>query len=124
MALWSLIDDPDYTLTSHSGGNIGLEPAIYYCRVSTHTVASRGKSLKWRMIIYSSSMCVCLCIYAGSYECARGNAPCVCGLTICARRYICAWLAVRVGLDGLPSRTACWEILVGVELMLWARLIS
>lgn len=28
-------------------------------------------------------------------------------LTICARRYICAWLAVRVGLDGLPRRTAC-----------------
>lgn len=45
-------------------------------------------------------------------------------LTICARRYICAWLAVNVGLDGLPSSTACWEILVGVELMLWARLIS
>lgn len=45
-------------------------------------------------------------------------------LTICARRYICAWLAVRVGLDGLPRRTACWDILVGVELMLWARLIS
>lgn len=45
-------------------------------------------------------------------------------LTICARRYICAWLAVRAGLDGLPSSTACWEILVGVELMLWALLMS
>lgn len=45
-------------------------------------------------------------------------------LTICARRYICAWLAVRVELDGLPRRTACWDILVGVELILWARLIS
>lgn len=45
-------------------------------------------------------------------------------LTICARRYICAWLAVKVGLDGLPSKTACCDILVGVELMLWARLIS
>lgn len=45
-------------------------------------------------------------------------------LTICARRYICAWLAVRVGLEGLPRRTACWDMLVGVELILWARLIS
>lgn len=31
---------------------------------------------------------------------------------------------MSVGLDGLPSRTVCWDILVGVELMLWARLIS
>ncbi len=69
-------------------------------------------------------MCGCLCIYAHSYKCASGYAPCVCSLTICARRYICAWLAVRVGLGGPPSRTACWEILVGVELMLWARLIN
>lgn len=71
-------------------------------------------------------MCVWLylCIYAHSCKCACGCVPCVCSLTICARRYICAWLAVRVGLDGLPSRTACWDILVGVELMLWARLIS
>lgn len=41
----------------------------------------------------------------------------LCSLTICARRYICAWVGVRVGLDGLPSRTACWEIVVGVELI-------
>lgn len=51
-------------------------------------------------------------------KCATAFAPCFYSLTICARRYICAWLAVRVGLEGLPSRTACWEILVGVELML------
>ena len=59
-----------------------------------------------------------------THDCASGYAPRVCSLTICARRYICAWLAVSVGLDGLPSRTACWEILVGVELMLWALLMS
>lgn len=44
-------------------------------------------------------------------------------LTIWARRYICAWLAVRAGLDALPSSTACWEIAEGAELTFWARLI-
>ena len=76
------------------------------------------------MCLFIQAVCVCACVYAHGCKCARGYSPGVCGLTICARRYICAWLAVRVGLDGLPSRTACWEILVGVELMLWARLIS
>lgn len=55
-------------------------------------------------------------------KCASGYDARLSALTICVRRYICAWL--RVGLDWLPSRTACCEILVGVELMLWARLIN
>lgn len=32
------------------------------------------------------------------------------GLTICALRYICAWLAVRAGEDVLPKSTACWAM--------------
>lgn len=78
------------------------------------------------MCLFIQAVCVrlYLCRYAHSCKRATGYAPCVYSLTICARRYICAWLAVRVGLDGLPSRTACWDILVGVELILWARLIS
>lgn len=28
-------------------------------------------------------------------------------MSICALRYICAWLAVRAGADVLPSSTAC-----------------
>lgn len=43
--------------------------------------------------------------------------------TICARRYICAWLAVRVGVE-FPRRTACWVMLTGVEVTPWPRLIS
>lgn len=39
-------------------------------------------------------------------------------LTICARRYIWAWLAVKVELDALPSNTACWEIPEGAEFTL------
>lgn len=31
-------------------------------------------------------------------------------LTICALRYICAWLAVRAGEDVLPKSTACWAM--------------
>lgn len=29
-------------------------------------------------------------------------------MSICALRYICAWLAVRAGEDVLPKSTACW----------------
>ena len=53
-------------------------------------------------------VCVCVCVF----------------LTIWARRYICAWLAVRVEFVGLPSSTACWDIPAGAELTLWARLMS
>lgn len=45
-------------------------------------------------------------------------------LTICARRYIWAWLAVRVEAEVFPSSTACWVMLAGAELTLWARLMS
>lgn len=46
-------------------------------------------------------------------------------MSICALRYICAWLAVRAGEDVLPKSTACWARPEAVaELTLCARLIS
>lgn len=46
-------------------------------------------------------------------------------LTICALRYICAWLAVRAGEDVFPKSTACWAMPEAVaELTLCARLMS
>lgn len=53
------------------------------------------------------------------------NTPRTHTLTICALRYICAWLAVRAGEDVLPKSTACWARPEAVaELTLCARLIS
>jgi len=45
-------------------------------------------------------------------------------LTICARRYICAWLAVRAGEAALPSRTACCAMPDAPGLTLCARFRS
>lgn len=44
--------------------------------------------------------------------------------TICARRYICAWLAVRVEVEEFPRSTACWVMLTGEVLGPWALLSS
>lgn len=53
------------------------------------------------------------------------NTPRTCILTICALRYICAWLAVRAGEDVLPKSTACWARPEAVaEFTLCARLMS
>lgn len=54
-----------------------------------------------------------------------GSTPRPRTLTICALRYICAWLAVKAGEDVLPKSTACWARPEAVaELTLWARLMS
>lgn len=92
---------------------------------NTHQSSQKGEKHKLDSAhLFKQYVCGVVFRHMHTHDCASGYATRVCSLTICARRYICAWLAVSVGLDGLPSRTACWEILVGVELMLWALLMS
>lgn len=60
---------------------------------------------KMLCVYYKAVSCTCVCLYQSRVAMLLMSYAEI--LTICARRYICAWLAVRVGLDGLPRRTAC-----------------